>query len=151
MKVINDFTGKHRFLSNFWACFELIYFDGDMYTSTEHAYQAAKTLSQEEREKIKEADTPGQAKRLGQKVTMRSDWDDIKIDIMYQLLKEKFQEGSILAQLLLETGYAKLIEGNTWGDTFWGQCKGKGENHLGKLLMKVRKELADQLDLGLGD
>jgi ribA/ribD-fused uncharacterized protein len=71
---------------------------------------------------------------------MRDDWNDIKIDVMRDLLQEKFSDDD-LRELLLATGDAELIEGNTWNDYFWGVCLGEGQNWLGKLLMEVRKEL----------
>ena len=60
---------------------------------------------------------------------------------MYWLLKRKFAKGMPLANLLLETANDQLIEGNNWGDTEWGVCKGVGKNMLGKLLMQIRDEL----------
>jgi ribA/ribD-fused uncharacterized protein len=72
---------------------------------------------------------------------MRPDWEQVKILIMTSLVRDKFTRHQDLKEQLLATGDAELIEGNWWGDTFWGVCKGKGENHLGKVLMKVREEL----------
>ena len=71
---------------------------------------------------------------------LRADWEDKKDKIMYDILEAKFSNKR-LAQKLLATGNAKLVEGNTWGDTYWGACRGQGKNKLGKLLMKVRKKL----------
>ena len=88
---------------------------------------------------------PGKAKRLGRKVTLRPDWEQIKTYTMLLLLRIKFSDEN-LATKLLETGEQKLIEGNSWGDCFWGVCDGVGENHLGKLLMQVREELKSKLD-----
>lgn len=138
MDVISKFTGEYGFLSNFY--FSPIYVGDDSYRTLEHAYQAAKTLDLEEKKQVRDCQTPGQAKRLGRKVTLRSDWDDVKIDIMLHLLRLKFQDKD-LADKLIATGDAILVEGNTWGDTFWGVCKGKGHNFLGKLLENVRSEL----------
>ena len=133
---IDKFTKEFRFLSNFWAC--RIELDGKVYASVEEAYQAAKTILKEEREGIRLAGTPGKAKRLGRKVTLRSDWEAVKVDIMRGFLQQKFKEGSSLHLMLRQTGDSELIEGNSWGDTFWGMCQGKGENRLGKLLMEIR-------------
>jgi len=69
---------------------------------------------------------------------MRPDWEAVKDDIMYRCVLAKFED-PILRQRLLDTGDQELIEGNTWGDTYWGVCKGKGRNMLGKTLMAVRK------------
>lgn len=131
--MIDSFSGEYRFLSNFYA-------DPHGGLSVEHYYQARKTEDIEEADAILNANTPGEAKRLGRKATLRPDWDDIKDDVMLILLWRKFCHEPLRTRLL-ETGDQELIEGNTWGDTYWGVCNGKGKNMLGKLLMKVRDEL----------
>lgn len=133
---IASFHGKYRFLSNFYPC--KIWMDEQMYTSVEHAYQAAKTVIPIERDRIRQALYPGQAKRLAKQVTLRPNWEELKIELMRALLLQKFGDLT-LRQKLLATGDALLIEGNTWGDTFWGICNDKGANVLGKLLMEVRE------------
>lgn len=138
MKTIDSFQGPYRFLSNFWSV--QITYEKLSYPTVEHAYQAAKTLDQADRYHIAVEDTPGRAKRAGQKLTLRDDWEEIKLDVMEQLLRLKFAEGSKLLTWLRNTQDAELIEGNTWGDKFWGVCNGEGQNHLGKLLMKIRDE-----------
>ena len=72
---------------------------------------------------------------------MREDWDRIKKRIMFKLVKDKFTRDETLRTKLLGTGNDLLVEDNTWGDTYWGKCNGKGKNHLGKILMRVRHEL----------
>jgi ribA/ribD-fused uncharacterized protein len=141
MKKITSFNGKYRFLSNFWPA--EVYLNEEIYPSIEHAYQAAKTLNKEEREEIRSASTASIAKKLGQHVTIRTDWEDIKFEVMYNLVQQKFNH-SPLKELLLETGDAILEEGNWWHDTTWGICpegSGIGQNLLGLLLMKVRDEI----------
>lgn len=138
MNKIESFQGEHRFLSNFWHVY--VRYDGELYPTVEHAYQAAKTLNPEFRMAIATA-TTGEAKRMGRQVPMRADWDSIKIDVMRDLLRQKFTEEPELRDLLLATGDAELIEGNTWGDYFWGVCNGEGQNNLGKLLMEIRDGL----------
>jgi ribA/ribD-fused uncharacterized protein len=134
---INSFSGDYRWLSNFYPC--LIEYEGKFYPSVEHAFQAAKTTDEHMRLRIGAAATPGRAKRLGRKVALRSDWDVVKLEVMATLVRIKFADPD-LGKLLNDTGAAELIEGNTWGDTFWGVCRGVGENHLGKILMEVRRE-----------
>lgn len=137
MDKITSFQGEYRFLSNFWTV--LIERNGIQYNSIEAAYQASKTLYIPDRIKISNM-TPGQAKRFGRKIELREDWDIVQLPIMYALNQIKFQN-PLLKQLLINTGDAKLIEGNTWGDKFWGVCNGQGLNHLGKILMRVRSEI----------
>jgi ribA/ribD-fused uncharacterized protein len=141
MKSIESFTGDHRFLSNFYPC--EVFFEGNYYQSIEHAYQSAKTLVQEERDRIRVAKTPGDAKKLGRRVTLQAGWDAMRVGVMRELLRAKFSS-NVLKAMLLETGDADLVEGNFWGDHFWGICKGRGKNNLGKLLMEIRKEVAQK-------
>lgn len=136
--AIEDFRGDYRWLSNFHMV--QVTFEDEVYTSTEHAYQAAKTFLPAERRAIREATSCGDAKRLGQKVSMRPDWEDVKVDVMRDLLRQKFKYPELRAKLLA-TGRQHLVEGNTWRDFFWGVCDGDGENHLGRLLMDVRAEI----------
>ena len=143
MNKIESFHGEYRFLSNFWPC--RIEFEGQVFPTTEHAYQAGKTFSKKEREQFTTVVAPvltaGQAKKAGAKVTLRPDWRHINIDLMRELNFQKFSTNPELKEKLLATGDAVLEEGNTWGDTFWGICNGAGENWLGKVLMEVREEL----------
>lgn len=135
---IEKFSGSFRFLSNFYPA--PVSMRGEIYPTTEHAFQAAKTLDPAERKTIRSASTPGQAKRLGRTVALRSDWEEIKLDVMAACLRAKFSREPLRSRLLA-TDKATLVEGNEWNDTFWGVCRGVGENHLGRLLMEVREEL----------
>lgn len=133
---IDSFVGYHRFLSNFSPHG---FYSGDVwYPTNEHYFQAMKTKDEKERLSIVMATSPGEAKKLGRLVTLRSDWDKIKISVMKIGVKNKFDQNPSIKQLLMETGDAELIEGNTWKDTFWGVCNGVGENWLGKILMDLR-------------
>jgi N-glycosidase YbiA len=138
VNTIDRFNSPYRFLSNFWPA--RVYLDGVDYATVEHAYQAAKTILPSERKTVRECVKPGEAKRCGRRVTIRADWEEVKLDVMYELLRQKFSEPRLREQLLA-TGNAQLVEGNYWGDIFWGVCNGVGQNNLGKLLMKVRSEL----------
>lgn len=141
MPSIERFFGEFRFLSNFWPV--QVSYEGKEYPSVEHAYVAAKTLDNDIREQISKESSPGLVKKIGRQITLRKDWEDIKLEVMHNLVNQKFSLNPELKEKLLSTGDLDLVEGNSWGDTFWGVCKGKGENHLGKILMKVRKELRD--------
>jgi N-glycosidase YbiA len=135
---ITTFREEHEFLSNFWPC--SIRFEGKVYPTVEHAFQAAKTDDEDERRRIREASYAGKAKKLGRAVRLRKDWESVKLGIMEALLREKFADPELRA-LLLATGERKLVEGNDWNDRYWGVCRGQGKNHLGKLLMRVREDL----------
>lgn len=138
MEPIDRFTGEHAFLSNFHP--SPIWVAGMEFATVEHAFQALKSRDPAVREQIRQAPTPGRAKRLGRKVEIGPDWEWLRLGVMEWLLELKFSDPE-LRQKLRATGERKLIEGNHWGDTFWGVCRGEGENHLGRLLMKVRGEI----------
>lgn len=138
--VIDSFKGKYFFLSNFYE--SPVIYEGITYLNNEAAFQAQKTLTNKERLAFTMLN-PSQAKKLGRSVSLRPDWEDIKIDIMYNICKAKFTQNETLKTKLLKTGDATLIEGNTWGDKIWGQVNGVGENNLGKILMRIREELKD--------
>lgn len=115
-----------------------MFYDGIEYPSVEHAYQAAKTLDLEYRDIIRRAPTASKAKRIGQVVPVRDNWELIKVQIMRTLVAQKFAE-PILRSYLQATAPAILEEGNWWGDTFWGvDLEGNGQNWLGKILMEIR-------------
>jgi hypothetical protein len=136
--IISGFSSNYRFLSNFFPVTMVV--DGVEYPSLENAYQAAKTTDLQEKLSFVSM-TAGQAKRAGSKVTLRPDWCDVRIGIMEELVRKKFTENHDLADALMATGTLELVETNDWGDCFWGVCEGKGDNWLGKILMKVRSEL----------
>lgn len=137
-EAITSFTGDYRFLSNFYPA--EVELDGITYPSVEHAYQAAKTLDTDARKAFHKSPLPtaAEAKKLGKKLQLRSDWEGIKLSIMESLLVQKFAHQELMEKLT-ETGERQLVEGNTWSDIFWGVDTRKGgQNHLGKLLMAIR-------------
>lgn len=138
LEIIDSFRGEYRWLSNFHE--QEIEFEGMIYSTTEGAYQAAKFLDLEFRKKFQNV-RPGKAKRMGQKGELRPDWEDVKISIMFKINKLKFDADLELAEKLISTRGKYLIEGNNWGDTFWGVCDGEGRNELGKILMEIRAGL----------
>lgn len=154
--MIDSFSGRWSFLSNFYPC--KIEYQGIVYPSVEHYYVGMKIKGDQLiggvfytesdcRELISKIPTPGKVKRFGRTLTLRKDWDDVKLKVMEYGLNQKFsiEENK---DLLLQTGNEELIEGNTWQDVFWGICNGKGENHLGKLLMKIRGQLKNSSKKG---
>ncbi len=140
--VIDNFSGNFDFLSNFY-----IETNG---LTVEHFYQAAKTLDEGWKQSIINAETPGRAKKLGQKAPMRKDWEESKVQIMFDLVREKFKD-PILSTKLIDTYPTKLIEGNKWHDNFWGKCscmkcRGKEKsNMLGFILNQVRAECLEMV------
>ena len=136
--MIKEFRGKYYFLSNFYEA--PITYEGITYQNNEAAFQSAKVLDMSVREKFSILD-PSSAKRKGRHVQLRHDWEKVKFDIMYEICKAKFSQNAELKDKLLATGDEYLEEGNTWGDRIWGTVNGKGQNNLGKILMRVREEL----------
>lgn len=138
--MIDSFRGEYRFLSNFYSV--QITYQGMHFPSTEHAYQAMKCELMEDRIRISKLATEGKVKWAGNDpdLVMRSCWNEIKDQVMYDVCWLKFQQPE-LRQKLLDTGDATLIEGNTWGDTYWGVCNGVGQNKLGRILMRIRNEI----------
>lgn len=141
---ILTFFGNYRFLSNFYPA-EFVW-DRIIWPSSEHAYVAAKTLDREERLKISRMEGKGVIKRYGRQIDLRPDWEEVKYDIMLEIVRAKFSQNPDLKEKLLATGNAHLEEGNHWKDRIWGVCppgSGNGKNYLGKILMQVREELSD--------
>lgn len=137
--MISEFQGQYRFLSNFWPA--VVILDDIYYPSVEHAYQAAKTTHLGWRLYISESPTPGIAKKRAREIPrecLRHDWNIVKQDIMFDILQQKFSFGKLREQLLA-TGEDELVEGNTWGDAFWGVCNGKGKNMLGRMFNEDKR------------
>ncbi len=86
---------------------------------------------------------PVEVDGLGRRVPLRPDWEQVKVAEMEKVVRAKFTQNPHLARLLVSTGDAEVLEGNTWNDTCWGVdlYTDRGENRLGKLLMKLREEL----------
>ena len=148
-KTIFGFFEDNRFLSNFhksWVTYNSITWD-----TSEHAYMWAKTYPEfNQKDWVDVHDmTAGQVKRWGSKVNVRDDWEQVKLDVMFQILVDKFSDCE-MSQLLENTGDKILIEANNWGDKYWGLCvkTNTGSNHLGKILMQIRElnRLEKQLD-----
>lgn len=140
--VIGPFKGRWRFLSNFHE--SSLTYGGHRFPTAEHAYQARKAYRQEALfHQIKDADTPGEAKKLGYRARLPQDWDEAKVGFMTEIVTAKFCQNAHLARRLMETRSARnslIVELNGWGDTYWGagEDTGEGENHLGRILMGLR-------------
>ena len=152
MSVIREFKGQYHFLSNFHMALQSARYGDTVvpYPSNEHFFQANKADNWEQHLAIAHAASPTIAKWMGSKkgykgfkVSLRSDWEEVKIDIMRTGLACKFKQNPHLAKLLIATDPARLEEGNWWYDDFWGVCfrKESGSNWLGVLLMELRNSL----------
>ena len=140
MSTINRFEGKYLFLSNF-ANIPVVY-EGLNYRNSEAAFQAQKTLDEEVKKNFV-CMSPSEAKKAGKKLKLRDDWEQVKDMIMYRIVRMKFLTNEEWQQALINTFPSHLVEGNSWGDTYWGVCNGVGENKLGKILETVRAEVMD--------
>lgn len=150
MKMIHGFNNPYDFLSNFYAC-ETEY-EGQWYPTSEHAFQAAKTLDKDLRIFIKMAPTPGEAKKRGRNLQLRSDWEQVKDQVMYEIVKNKFTNPDMRQHLIaaINEGYDGFCEDNWWHDNYWGDCQCEkcknieGQNKLGKILMRVANEIINE-------
>lgn len=145
MESITQFDGKYRFLSNFWPA--QVKYEKYLYPSVEHAYQAAKSFHDPSRIHLTDALIPAsKAKKFGQSLDIRPDWEFAKLTIMEGLVRQKFLNLDLM-RWLLATKDAYLEEGNYWHDQYWGNCTCArhkdfpGKNHLGRILMNIRVEL----------
>lgn len=141
VEVIDSFTNEYAFLSNFYEAPFL--YKARQVPTAEHAYQMSKADNDDDRAYILDASSPDEAKKRGNDVDLRSNWESMKTRIMYDVVRNKFfyPQNNDIALDLIDTGDKVLIEGNDWGDTFWGVTDDGGENQLGKILMIVRSEL----------
>jgi ribA/ribD-fused uncharacterized protein len=135
------FKDEHEFLSNMYKC-SLVY-EGHFFMASEIAYVYSKCADPEQRHLVTLMEDPYKAKKFGRydgELILREDWDEIKVPVMHKIVLEKFTQNSNLRKrLLLIEG--EIVEENWWNDTFWGVCRGIGQNHLGNILMLVREQL----------
>ena len=152
MDKIDSFRGQFEFLSNFYNAY--VDYDGIRYENNEAAFQAQKVAPKKGEKVFIDPRlrfshlNPSEAKKLGRRVPLRKDWEEVKLSVMEGIVQAKFEQNEDLKERLLATGDTYLEEGNTWGDKIWGTVHGEGENNLGKILMKVRDRLREK-DLGV--
>ncbi len=147
------FRGSYSCFSNMTKC--EIEFARMRFPSVEHAFVAAKSTEWSVRRKVKDCSTPSKAKKFGKTVELRPDWDLVKNDVMYELVKQKFTRYKRFQDILLATDSMYIEESNYWHDNYWGscycdKCGGHGKNHLGKILMRVRDELHQEMQPTIG-
>ena len=149
MKDIKVFRGEYSFLSNMFVCqikFENKFNDNiRFFESSEHIYQAYKADLLKDFNKIADAKTPYTSKLLGRKCKLDNNFTDFRLQLMKDIIFAKFSQDKWLKSELLKTRDCYIEEGNYWNDTYWGVCRGIGENHLGKIIMDVRRELSDSI------
>lgn len=143
--------GKYAFLSNFYQ--RDFWYEGKQYPTAEHAFQAAKDPARSHEFAYRQREdgsreypvhhTPWIAKREGRHLTLRPDWEKVKVGIMESIVREKFTQNPDLADALIAVT-EPITEENTWGDYFWGMVNGKGKNHLGKILTRVREQFIEE-------
>ena len=137
--------GEYGCFSNFAPC--PFSFDGKMWPTSEHFFQAQKFAGSDHEETIRRTKSPMIAARLGRsrKVRIRKDWESVKVEIMRRALDAKFRQNEPARRVLLGTGGARIVE-HTERDRFWGDGgDGSGRNMLGQLLMELREKLAEEL------
>ena len=132
--MIDNLRGTY--LSNFYE--SVVLHDGILYRNAEAAFQASKCALPEERLLFQPL-LGAEAKALGKRIRMREDWLEVRTIEMWKVLQAKFDGHPDLLAKLVATGDEEIIEGNTWNDKFWGVCNGEGRNHLGTMLMAIRK------------
>jgi ribA/ribD-fused uncharacterized protein len=159
--AVLGFRGRHRFLSNFWEAEVEAY--RLRFPSVEHAYVAAKihpgddapsrAAAREKMLEIARTPSPGAVKRLGRALSLRPDWEEVKLGFMTELVRRKFEGHPDLAQMLIDTGDVPIVELNRHGDTIWGMVMSGaddmiGRNMLGEILEARRAALVQVLDPG---
>ena len=144
----STFRGDKAFLSNFYESNFVV--NNKIYASVEHFFQASKSNNDIDHEQIRLCNNPSMAKRTGRRIHLRIDWEEQKVNIMYQGVCAKFYQNFDLSIKLIKTYPDVLEEVNDWNDRFWGiDIKtNKGQNMLGKILMRVRDELQEKLIIG---
>jgi len=148
--TVLGFFQEYAFLSNFHEA-PLLY-KGIKWPTSEHAYQAMKSTNEADWRMFALLETPGESKKLGQKLKCREHWEAVKDDFMFEIVQAKFEQNTDLMQKLLATGNRTLVEFNYWGDKYWGMVRDAngnliGKSKLGEILMRIRSNLRGE---GLG-
>lgn len=147
--MITEFRGEYRWLSNFYKLQYpiMVYINGGEYLfhTTENLYQGMKCKHDDDMIRCSVL-TAGESKAFGKIVELCEDWDEIRLDAMYEINRMKYDQ-PFFKEKLLSTGEQVIVEGNTWHDNFFGNCSCEkcndiiGFNHLGILIMKIRDEI----------
>lgn len=141
MIKIPYYENSYFALNNFSA--HTIKYNGIFYPTAEHAFHGAKFDDEKIKEEIRNTTSPLEAFELGKKYKLlrKTNWNEIKVNILYEILKEKVKQHEEVKKVLLSTNEEEIVEDNP-NDDFWGNGKdGSGQNQTGKILMKIRVEL----------
>lgn len=139
------FRNKFYFLSNMFNC--TVMYNDCTYLCAESAFQAQKCINEEEKKLFIKANG-FTAKKWGKKVALRKDWNTVRVSVMEDIVRAKFEQHPDLARQLVKIK-GLIQEDNSWGDTFWGIYRGQGENNLGKILMKIRDEFISSSSINI--
>lgn len=136
--------GEFACFSNF-SIYPLMY-DGVLWPTTEHAYQAAKFDDQKTKDEILNAGSPLEAFNIGRdsKNILRKDWYEKRAIVMESIVREKIKQYPEVYEMLIKTGDREIVEASPI-DPFWGWGSDeKGENNMGKIWMKLRSEIMNK-------
>jgi ribA/ribD-fused uncharacterized protein len=141
--MVQAFRGDYNYLSNFWLVD--VEYNGVVYPSVEHAYMSAKSDDPQWKSYCANRNiSPSDVKKNSTHVRLVNNWNRLKLVVMEECLRSKFNKEPYRSKLLT-TDNENIQEGNVWNDVFWGVDltvnPNKGENHLGRLIMKIREEL----------
>ena len=144
IKLDEDFIAVSSYLRNDYPCD--IEYQGLIFPSVEHAFQAAKTEDPDDHQEILDASSIREAKKIGRGFIIDvNDWEARKVSVMHRFIWQKFSENTILGKSLVNTYPTKIIMISE-KDSFWGMNKNMvGQNQLGEILMTVRDDLRVRL------
>jgi predicted NAD-dependent protein-ADP-ribosyltransferase YbiA (DUF1768 family)/RNA recognition motif-containing protein len=148
IETIDNFNGVFDFLNNEYPC--KVYFEGRLYPSVFHAFQAARSDKDHERAKMSLADSMQELYELATEIEDPIDWHNKRLTVMEKCIRDKFRRDRELREKLRKTGNRDLINSyadRTASNLFWGMVDGKGENHLGQILMNVRLDIHTETEL----
>ena len=144
-EVVSSFNDSYAFLSNFY--YSQIKYEGHTFMTLEHCFQAQKAVTDQDKRVIMSAPTPEKARKLGNDMKLREDWEEVRLKILTECIRIKFEPDSTLADKLIGTGSKLLVDGNYSHEMFYGSClcddhkNQPGQNILGKSLMRWRNRL----------
>jgi len=143
LEIIDCYERDYYVFSNF-SSFSMDY-EGTYFPTSEHLYHYFKFTDPVLQQQIREAKSAHEAFKLAEvnKHLRRTDWDDIKLDVMEKILRMKVEQHPYVKKKLIASGNQPIIE-CSWRDDYWGWGPNKdGQNQLGRLWMKIRKDYVE--------